>query len=136
PRRPRRWGFCAVALPCARAPTPARGGGGGRAVLGPPRLGMGLAQAGMFPCATDTFSKWFPPTQRGFASGSLASAMSIGGAAGALLTGFFLPVIRWQWLYAPLALPGLVLAVLVHAPFPDPPPEPPALRPPGLPPRA
>src|SRR5262249_60870804 len=118
------------------APAPDLGGGGGWGAVWPPRLGMGRAQAGMFPCPTDTFSKWFPPTQRGFASGSLASAMSIGGAAGAFLTGFLLPVIGWQWLYALFALPGLVWAVWVPAPVPGPPPEPPALRPPGLPPRA
>src|SRR5262249_44455616 len=37
------------------------------------RLGMGAAQAGIFPAATNTIAQWFPLRQRALANGSLAS---------------------------------------------------------------
>jgi MFS family permease len=83
------------------------------------RLVMGTAQAGMFPSATDTFAKWFPPTQRASASGFLAGAMSVGGALGAVLTGWFLPEVGWRWLFVLYALPGFVWAAAFYAWFRD-----------------
>lgn len=75
------------------------------------RLLMGTAQAGIFPCTTGTTALWFPRTQRALPSGALGSFMSVGGAAGALLTGFLLEPIGWQWLFVLYAVPGLLWAV-------------------------
>jgi ACS family glucarate transporter-like MFS transporter len=74
------------------------------------RLGMGAAQAGMLPCATNSVAKWFPATRRGLASGTIGSALSIGGALGVSLTGVLLESMSWRWLFALYALPGLVWA--------------------------
>jgi MFS family permease len=87
------------------------GVGGGLAGLCTARLGQGIAQAGFFPAATSSFRRWFPVTQRGLASGSLGSAMSVGGVIGAALTGILLVSISWRWVFALYALPGLAWAV-------------------------
>jgi ACS family glucarate transporter-like MFS transporter len=83
------------------------------------RLGMGAAQAGMLPCSTNTLSKWFPLTQRGLASGAIGSALSVGGAVGAGLTGLLLPLIAWRWLFVIYALPSLLWAAWFFAWFRD-----------------
>src|SRR6516164_7530102 len=54
------------------------------------RLGMGMAEAGMIPCAASTIAQWFPSTRRAWASGMLGSFMGIGGALGSALTGLLL----------------------------------------------
>jgi ACS family glucarate transporter-like MFS transporter len=74
------------------------------------RLAMGAVQAGIFPCSTLTTALWFPPTGRALPSGALGSFMSVGGAAGAILTGFLLEEIGWRWMFLLYAVPGLVWA--------------------------
>lgn len=60
------------------------------------RLGMGLGQAGAFPCGVISISKWFPPTQRGMPSGVMTSFMLIGLAVGQASTGFMLGGVDWR----------------------------------------
>jgi sugar phosphate permease len=112
---------CLLPLLCVvgSAATVLLGLAGGLGVLLLARLAMGTAQAGMFPCATDTFAKWFPPTQRAVASGFLAGAMSVGGALGAFLTGWFLPEVGWRGLFLLYALPGFAWAAGFYAWFRD-----------------
>ena len=74
------------------------------------RGAMGAAQAGVFPCATDTIARWMPPTRRGISSGVLTAFMSVGGAGGAMLTGYLLGQIGWRNVYLLFALPGLMWA--------------------------
>ncbi len=88
------------------------------------RLGMGAAQAGIFPASTSSIAKWFPPTRRAFASGALGSFMSVGGAVGALLTGALLEEgVPWQWLFVLYALPGVLWAAWFYLWFRDTPAE-------------
>ncbi|MCI0461357.1 MAG: MFS transporter [Gemmataceae bacterium] len=88
------------------------------------RLGMGAAQAGIFPCSTSSIAKWFPPTRRAFASGALGSFMSVGGAVGAILTGALLEEgIPWQWLFVLYALPGVLWGIWFYFWFRDTPAE-------------
>lgn len=51
------------------------------------RVGSGVAQAGLFPCATLSIARWYPRGERALASAALGSAMSVGGAIGVGLTG-------------------------------------------------
>jgi MFS family permease len=87
------------------------------------RLGMGAAQAGIFPCSTSSLAVWFPQRRRSLASGSLASFMSIGGALGPALAGQLLFDLGWRGTFALFALPGLVWAVLFWLWFRDDPKE-------------
>ena len=75
------------------------------------RLGIGISQAGLFPCSTIAITKWFPSRERGLASGLLGAAMSIGGAIGAGLTGEFLELTSWRWTLTLYSIPGLIWAV-------------------------
>ena len=49
------------------------------------RIGMGIAQAGLFPCSTNSIANWHPQIGRAFASGTLGAFMSVGGAIGVSL---------------------------------------------------
>lgn len=83
----------------------------GNATLLVTRFAMGALQAGIFPCAVNTISKWLPEMRRSFSTGMLGSFMSIGGALGAALTGLLLPLIGWRMSYLVFALPGFVFAI-------------------------
>jgi ACS family glucarate transporter-like MFS transporter len=84
---------------------------GGFFILIVSRVAKGLAQAGLFPVCTGVVASWFPGTGRAFATGALASFMSVGGAAGAALTGWLVVEIGWRWMFALYSLPGLIWAV-------------------------
>ena len=74
------------------------------------RIGIGVAQAGLFPCSTIAITKWFPRGERGLTSGFLGAAMSVGGAIGAALTGELLEITSWRWTLVLYAIPGLLWA--------------------------
>lgn len=92
---------------------------GGLAGLLMSRLAMGTAQAGLFPCATNTMGHWFPAGQRAFASGLLASFMSIGGACGVALTGMLLGWFSWRVIFLAYSVPLALWAVWFHWMFRD-----------------
>jgi ACS family glucarate transporter-like MFS transporter len=83
---------------------------GGFFVLLVSRVAKGVSQAGLFPVCTGVIANWFPKTSRAFATGALASFMSVGGAAGAALTGWLVVAIGWRWMFALYSLPGLLWA--------------------------
>ncbi|MFT5466335.1 MAG: ACS family D-galactonate transporter-like MFS transporter [Verrucomicrobiales bacterium] len=93
------------------------------------QIGMGLAQAGAFPAATQSISKWMPLSQRSIACGILAAGMQVGAIvavflAGILITGgwsqFVIPLVNWtvpgvsidpiswRWIYVIFAIPSLI----------------------------
>jgi len=93
------------------------------------RLGMGAAEAGIFPAATGTIARWFPTTRRAWASGMLGSFMGIGGALGAALTGLFLRAgLSWQMVLVLYAVAGLLWAGWFFAWFRDRPEDTPAVN--------
>jgi ACS family glucarate transporter-like MFS transporter len=83
------------------------------------RLALGGIQSGIFPCATSTISKWYPPQGRAFPSGALAAFMSVGAAAGSLLTGYLVEPLGWRLMFILYALPGLLWAMLFWRWFRD-----------------
>ncbi|MBX7168862.1 MAG: MFS transporter, partial [Pirellulales bacterium] len=85
------------------------------------RLAMGGAQAGLFPCCTQTVALWFPRTQRGFPSGALGAFQSVGGALGTALTGWLVgaQVLGWRSVYVLYAVPGLLAAAAFYFWFRD-----------------
>lgn len=74
------------------------------------RLVNGVAQAGIFPCAVKTVSRWFPETGRAFPNGMMGSFMSVGSVIATALTGFLLDYMSWQEVFLWLSVPGLVCA--------------------------
>src|SRR5262249_13083190 len=125
------WGTRA-ALPCFALLWSLLNGLGGFATgltaLVASRLGMGIAQAGIFSCTTNTVARWFPATRVALPSGLLGSFMSVGVAVGAVLTGLLLKEMGWRLLFVVLALPGIAWAVGFVAWFRDRPDEHPAVN--------
>lgn len=82
---------------------------------------VGAAQAGLFPCAMIAVRDWLPASRRALASGMLASCMSLGGAPSPAIVGWLSIDLgqRWPAIYALLALPGLVWAMVYFAWFRD-----------------
>src|SRR5947209_9701110 len=92
------------------------------------RLGMGIAQAGLFPCTTTSLARWFPATRRGLVNGLLGSCMQIGGAVAPILVGLLLEPLGWQWLFVLCAAPGIGWAAWFFVWFRDRPEEHPAVN--------
>ncbi len=74
------------------------------------RVVKGVSQAGLFPICTGVVAKWFPKTGQALAMGALGSFMSVGGAVGAVLTGWLVVEIGWRWMFVLYSLPGLLWA--------------------------
>ena len=72
---------------------------------------MGVAQAGIFVCATKAIGATFQRTEQAFASGALACCMAGGAALSQYVTGQLLGPLTWQQILAVYAVPGLVWAV-------------------------
>lgn len=79
----------------------------------------GIAQAGLFPAAIKSLSRWFPASRRAFPTGILASFMSIGGMLATALPALLLPYMSWQILIVCLAVPGVIWTVGFHYWFRD-----------------
>ncbi len=81
---------------------------------------MGIAQAGIFVCATKAIGATFERSQQAFASGALGCCMAGGAALSQYVTGQLLGPLTWEGILAVYAVPGLVwaiaFAVLVPAP--------------------
>jgi MFS family permease len=71
---------------------------------------MGMAQAGLVPCATKAIGAWFGNTERALASGILAFSMYSGMAAGPELTGWLLKSLTWRDIFFVIAVPGVLWA--------------------------
>src|SRR5579883_518181 len=90
---------------------------------------MGIAQAGIFVCATKAIGATFERTEQALASGALACSMAGGAALSQYVTGKLLGPLSWQQILALYAIPGIVWAGIfaVVVPQSDPPstkPEP------------
>ena len=83
------------------------------------RLAGGVCQAGLFPCATNTASKWFPPTGRAICTGGLGSFMSIGGALGGILSGLLLEPLGWRITMLVFSSFGVIWAIGFYLWFRD-----------------
>lgn len=97
------------------------------------RLLEGISQAGLIPTCMRTVSRWFPTGGRAFATGTLGSAMSVGGALGVWLAGLALDREHgwgwsWQTMFLMFGLPGLVWAAGFLAWFRDEPATHPAVN--------
>lgn len=92
------------------------------------RIGMGTAQAGVFPCSIPMIRHWIPTSRRSLATGFLGSFMSVGGALGTAAMGILLPTVGWRAAFVLFAIPGLVFAVVFYLWFRDRPEEHPAVN--------
>jgi len=82
---------------------------------------MGIAQAGIFVCATKAIGATFERSQQAFASGALGCCMAGGAALSQYVTGQLLGPLTWEGILAVYAVPGLVWAIAfaIAVPAPD-----------------
>src|SRR5262249_5540597 len=82
---------------------------------------MGLALAGVFPCAAKSIGAWFPDTEKATASGLLGSFTMLGTAAASLLTSRLLTDfgLSWRWIYVLYGAAGVIWAILYFAAVPE-----------------
>jgi MFS family permease len=71
---------------------------------------MGMAQAGLFPCAMIGVRDWLPSTRRAVASGMLSTFMNVGAVLSPLLAGWLILYYAWPDAFIWLALPGIAWA--------------------------
>jgi sugar phosphate permease len=84
---------------------------GGAGLLIAAFMANGLFQAGLFPGCTRAIASWFPSDRRAFASGTLASLMSLGGALGSAAMGLLLGRMGWRFTFVLFGSLGLVWAL-------------------------
>lgn len=96
---------------------------GGLASLVLVRSLVGVSQAGIFPCSTNTIARWLPVARRSFASGILTSFMSVGSVLAGPLTGYLIVAFGWRATFVLLAIPGGLWVAWFYAWFRDRPEE-------------
>src|SRR5439155_9430452 len=74
---------------------------------------MGVAQAGLIPCAAKAISGWFGDSGRAFASGLFVGSMQLGLVVAPLLSAALLEYFTWQELLALYTAPGVAWAIAV-----------------------
>jgi MFS family permease len=82
---------------------------------------MGMALAGIFPCAAKSIAAWFPDTQKATASGLLGCSMTLGAAVASALTSWLIAERGWSWqaTYALYGAAGGLWAVAYAAAIPE-----------------
>ena len=75
------------------------------------RLLMGVSQAGLVPVGYGIIARWFPRAGQGLASGWFAGCMSAGGAIAAPLSAWLTVTCGWRWMFALVAVPGVLWAL-------------------------
>lgn len=83
------------------------------------RFGIGVGQAGLFPCVTNSIRNWFNPSQWGMANGCVGCFMQVGGVGGVLVSGWLVDRIGWRNLFLLYSIPGLVWTVWFYLWFRD-----------------
>lgn len=84
---------------------------------------MGLAQAGIFPCAAKSIRLWFDDTKRASALGFLGSSMALGSAIAPALTGLLVTHYTWPPVFVVYALVGIAWAFIYFLKVVDTPPR-------------
>ncbi|MHC1745920.1 MAG: MFS transporter [Negativicutes bacterium] len=76
------------------------------------RVGLGLFE-GLFPIgATSTIKNWFPPKERGFATGIYMAATNVAAMLTPPVAVWIMINYGWRWVFYLFALPGIITAIL------------------------
>jgi ACS family glucarate transporter-like MFS transporter len=75
------------------------------------RFLFGMGEAGAFPNASKTFSRWFPIAERGTAQGIFFAGAHLGGGLTPLLVSALLNVMPWRLVFVSFGLIGFVWAL-------------------------
>jgi MFS family permease len=75
------------------------------------RFLFGMGEAGAFPNASRTISRWFPASERGTAQGMFFAGAHLGGGLTPLLVGALLVVLPWRLIFVLFGMLGFVWAL-------------------------
>lgn len=92
------------------------------------RFFFGVGEAGAFPIATRSLSRWTPPEERGFSQGLPHAASRLGAALTPPLVVFIMINFGWRIPFLLFGVLGLIWAVLWHAYYRDNPSEHPGVN--------
>jgi MFS family permease len=76
------------------------------------RFALGVGEAPLFPGGARVVRDWFGIRQRGFATGLLQSASSLGNFIAVPLLTFLMLRLSWRWMFVIVGAAGVVLAVV------------------------
>ena len=85
------------------------------------RFLLGMVEGGMFPSMVVLVANWFPPKERGRASGFFAFYVTLAPLCMSPLSGLILGNVRWfgwaswRWLFILEALPGMLAALVLYS---------------------
>lgn len=85
------------------------------------RMLMGAAQAGLFPASVNSFTKWFPASERGLPNGLLAASMMLGAMIGNAIIPYLLDDAGYTWrqIFFAFGVPSFLLALYFFVWFRD-----------------
>lgn len=92
------------------------------------RFLFGAGEAGAWPNAARTLSRWFPSAERGFAQGVFFMGAHFGAAVTPLLVGALLAYVDWRWIFAIFGCVGFFWAAAWWRWFRDEPSEHPSVN--------
>jgi MFS transporter, ACS family, glucarate transporter len=72
---------------------------------------FGMGEAGAFPIATRSLSRWMRPSERGFAQGITHAGSRVGGAAGRNVVAFLMLAFGWRMPFFALGAVGVLWAI-------------------------
>ena len=84
------------------------------------RLLLGVGEAPTFPANAKAIGRWFPPSERSFATSIFDSAAKFASAVGVPLIGLLLLRVGWRWSFAATGLISLLYFVLFFLWYRDP----------------
>src|SRR6476646_6708867 len=76
------------------------------------RFFFGMGEAGAFPIATRSLSRWMLPTERGFAQGATHAGSRLGGALTPIVTVFLIAQLGWRAPFFSFAILGVIWAAI------------------------
>jgi MFS family permease len=91
------------------------------------RFLFGMGEAGAFPNASKTFSRWFPVAERGTAQGIFFAGAHLGGGLTPLLVSALLNIMPWRMIFVVFGALGFIWALAWFRWFRDDPAEHPAV---------
>jgi MFS family permease len=92
------------------------------------RFLFGAGEAGAWPCAARTFSRWIPQAERGRIQGIFFSGAHLAGGVTPIIVLGLLQVMNWRAVFVVFGLLGIVWAIAWHRWFRDEPAEHPAVN--------
>lgn len=84
------------------------------------RFALGVGEAPLFPGGARVVRDWFGVRERGFATGLLQSASSLGNFIAVPLLTFLMLTLNWRWMFVIVGVAGMLLAVVFWSIHQDP----------------